>query len=168
MVVLILGVLVVLVVAALAVMGYRMGPAPGQAAITERDQRLQSERADQAAFRLEANPNLRTDHERAVKSLSASAVLEARASRQVDGSLNETEALANAIVHVDHLERDAIGTSVGPLIADLSDYLAEVGVLNELDPVRPEIAALSPDDLAGNPGILIRLIGVADLGAWPR
>jgi hypothetical protein len=167
-VVLVLVVAAVLVFAGLAVMGYRMGAAPGRPAITERDRKLQEERADLAAFRTQGNPNLRSDREKAVVSFSASAVLEARASRHVDGSLNETEALADAISHLDHLEREASGASIVPLMADVSNYLAEVDVLNELDPSSPEIAALSPDDLVGNPGILIRLVGVADLDAWPR
>ena len=161
-------VVVVLILAGLAVIGYRMGPPPGGRALTERDRRLQVERADQAGFRRQANPSLRSDRIEAVESLAAAAVRMARRSVDVQPSLNATEALADAMDRLDQLERDATEVSLGPLVADVAIYLASVGVLNYLDPGNPELTGLTPDDLAVNPGLAIRIAEVADLYAWPH
>ncbi|KAA3640929.1 MAG: hypothetical protein DWP92_02105 [Armatimonadetes bacterium] len=166
--ILVLIVVAVLVFAGLAVIGYRMGPAPGRQVITERDSRLQEERADQAAFRARANPNLRSDRSEAVESLAAAAVLQARTSVGVRPSLNETEALADALVHLDHLEREGAETSIGPLIPDVSLHLFSAGVLNSIDLGDPELSGLTCADVATNPGIIVRIVGVDDLSRWPR
>jgi hypothetical protein len=44
---------------------------------------------------------------------------------------------------------------------------APVGVLNELNPENPELMALTANDVAVNPGMVIRIAGVADLDLWP-
>ena len=53
--------------------------------------------------------------------------------------------------------------SLRPLVADVAICLASVGVLNYLDPDNPELTGLTPDDLAVNPGLAIRIAEVADL-----
>ncbi len=159
---------VTLVVGGMAVVGYRMGPPPGGRALTERDRRLQTERADQAAFRSRANPNLRKDRTETVAALAAAAVRMARESIEAEPLLNETEALAEALSHLDQLEREATGVSLGPLVPQIAVALVAVGVLDRFNLKSPELSGLTPDDFTASPGLAIRVAGVADLYVWPR
>lgn len=167
MTVVVLVLLVAAVVATLAVIGYRMGPAPGQPPVTRRDRRIQEEIASNSAFRMQANPNLRSDRDTAAMSLAAAAVTSARERRIGDPSLNETEALADALVELDRLERQSTSTTIAPLVVAVLEHLTAVGVLDDPELDGPELTALLTSDIASNPGIAVRIIGVRSLEQWP-
>lgn len=89
----------------------------------------------------------------------------ARVSVDAEPLLNETEALAEAVSHLDRLEREATGVSLGPLVSEIAAALVSVGVLDRFNLGNPELTALTPDDFAASPGLVIRVAGVADLSA---
>ena len=151
---------VIIILAALWLLGYIMGPQTGKA-VTKRDEQILQRRA----VRKIAAPTAQQD----TADIAAAIVRLAREDHQQ--GIPEQAALALAFEKMEKFERvkgDPAGLG-GPFLLMVGGHLMGVGVLNYVEPedMKKRWPEFGPEVLSEDPGAMVRLLGVRDLDVWP-
>ena len=142
-----------------ALIGYFLGPQGNQQPITTRDHEILQRRDDFTT------PMKRRQVNDAVR-LATRVTTTARQLK--GGGMGDNEALSQALREmVKNPERLAANESTRELYAMVIGVLMKQGVLNDLaGPMRSY--GITPDQIIHQPEVLVDLVGVRDLEAWPK